>query len=90
MPVEKIQEGVAEAAAKNIEPGTPDFYKLAIFQYWNTWGLRGDNTPEYARYLGYLVAKDLYPDLKGKSYERYCREALDGKAYAVYKGVSFV
>ncbi|RSM06734.1 hypothetical protein CEP52_005571 [Fusarium oligoseptatum] len=89
IPVEKIQEGVAEAEAKDIEPGRPDFFRLAIFQYWNTWGIRGDNTPEYARYLGYLIAKDLYPGLEGKPYKKYCEETLEGKSHAVYKGMSF-
>jgi hypothetical protein len=71
VPIEKIQEGVTEAEAKKIKPSCPDFYQLAIFQYWNTWGIRGDNTPEYAKYLGYLLFKDLYPGLEGKSYESY-------------------
>lgn len=48
-------------------------------------GIRGDNTPEYARYLGYLDGKELYPDFEGISLEAYCRELIDGKATGVYE-----
>lgn len=48
-------------------------------------GLRKDNTPEYAQYLGYLDAKELYPDLEVTSLEAYCREVLSGKATPVYQ-----
>ncbi|CAK7200236.1 hypothetical protein SEUCBS139899_002927 [Sporothrix eucalyptigena] len=86
---EDIAGGVAKAEATKLVVGTPEFYQLAIFQYWNTWGVRGDNQPEYAKYLGYLLAKDLYPDLQGKPYLQYCQEVLDGRAHGVYKGITF-
>lgn len=60
----------------------------ATYEYWLSWGVRGDNTPEYARYLGYLVAKDLYPDLNGRTLEAYCQEVLEGKADKVYKNAN--
>lgn len=59
-------------------------HKLSILQYRKSWGLRGDNTPEYARYLGYLIGKELYPDLTGKPFEEFCKEALDGKLEPIF------
>ncbi|KAL4903973.1 hypothetical protein BDW74DRAFT_185710 [Aspergillus multicolor] len=56
----------------------------AQYEYFNSWGIRGDNTPECARYLGYLVADELYPDLKGRTLESYIREVLSGHALSVY------
>jgi hypothetical protein len=82
---ETIQALIAGAEAEQDGPQSPNFYKLATYQYRNSWGVRGDNTPEYAEYLGYLNANELFPDLKVKSFEAYCKEVLDGKAYAVYR-----
>lgn len=53
-------------------------------QYLISWGIRGDNTPEYAKYLGYLTSKELYPDMEYTKYEDYLRKVLDGKAKGVY------
>ncbi|KAI5359288.1 Putative NmrA-like domain, NAD(P)-binding domain superfamily [Septoria linicola] len=56
-------------------------------QYMHSWGVRGDNTPEYAKYLGDLTSKDLYPDLQFTSFESYVDEALAGTAKTVYEGL---
>lgn len=53
-------------------------------QYFYSWGIRGDNTPENAKYLGYLLAKDLYPDVKFTPFESYLKELLEGRARKVY------
>ncbi|KAH7146998.1 hypothetical protein B0J13DRAFT_442266 [Dactylonectria estremocensis] len=82
---EAIKAGLEEAEAPGLGPESPGFYKLAQFQYWHSWGIRGDNTPEYARYLGYQNAKELYPDLQGMSLEAYTKEVLGGKAKGVYE-----
>jgi hypothetical protein len=50
--------------------------------------VRGDNTPEYAKYLGYLDASDLYPDLVPRSYEAFGRELLNGEAAVIFEGVT--
>ncbi|KAF9776802.1 hypothetical protein IL306_004967 [Fusarium sp. DS 682] len=55
-----------------------------ILDYWMTWGVRGDNTAENAVYLGYVLAKDLYPSLQGRSLEDYIKEAAEGKAKKPY------
>ncbi|GFG11759.1 NAD(P)-binding protein, partial [Aspergillus udagawae] len=39
--------------------------------------VHGTNTPEYAKYLGYLDGKELYPDFTFLTYEDYVKEVLD-------------
>ncbi|KAL4968084.1 uncharacterized protein BDV14DRAFT_197316 [Aspergillus stella-maris] len=56
----------------------------ATYEYFNSWGVRGDNTVENARYLGYLIFDDLYPGVKGRGFEEFIKEALDGKIQKVY------
>ncbi|KPM42915.1 hypothetical protein AK830_g3606 [Neonectria ditissima] len=83
--VEDIVAGATDAEALSQGPESPSYYQVARLQYWHSWGIRGDNAPEYARYLGYLIAKDLYPDLQGASLEVYTQEVLSGKAKVVYE-----
>lgn len=60
---------------------------LAQLQYWYSCGIRGDNCPENAKFLGYLLTKDLYPDIKGVTLEAYAQEVLDGKGKRVYEHI---
>ena len=53
-------------------------FKLGMAHYKNTLGIRGDNTPEHAKYLGYLDAKELYPDLVTMPLEDYIKGELQG------------
>ncbi|KAJ7473942.1 hypothetical protein FB451DRAFT_1351479 [Mycena latifolia] len=46
--------------------------------------VRGDNTPPYAVYLGYLDARELYPDFKPRSFRDFVEELLAGKAVKPY------
>ncbi|KAE9368234.1 isoflavone reductase family protein [Stipitochalara longipes BDJ] len=58
-------------------------------QYTYSKYIRKDNTPEYAKYLGYLDAREFYPDLKPKSFEQFVRDLLDGKVQRPYaRGMS--
>lgn len=57
-------------------------------QYLISWGIRGDNTPEYAKYLGYVTSKELYPDMGYIKFENYLQELLNGKAKGVYAELS--
>ncbi|KAK0664340.1 Isoflavone reductase-like protein P3 [Lasiodiplodia hormozganensis] len=41
--------------------------------------LRGDNQPEYAKYLGYLDARELYPDFRPITFREFVKELLEGK-----------
>lgn len=57
---------------------------MVKYQYWNSLYVRGDNTPGYAEYLGYVDARQLYPDLVTTSFEDYCQQALDGQVSGIY------
>ncbi|KAI1098732.1 NAD(P)-binding protein, partial [Jackrogersella minutella] len=57
-------------------------FSLLLIEYINTWGLRGDNTPESAKYLGYLDFKELYPGVSGKTMRSIFQEVLAGKGKA--------
>jgi hypothetical protein len=57
----------------------------SIYEYWMSWGVRGDNTPENAVYLGYVLAKDLYPSLQARSLEEFIKDAAEGRVKKVYQ-----
>lgn len=57
---------------------------LYWMQYLYSDGIRGDNSPTYAGYLGYLKVSDLYPDFEPIKYDSFFREALQGKARKPY------
>ncbi|KAJ7676845.1 hypothetical protein DFH06DRAFT_1466225 [Mycena polygramma] len=46
--------------------------------------VRGDNTPNYGAYLGYLDARKLYPDFKPITFREFMGEVLEGKAEKPY------
>ncbi|KAL1599830.1 hypothetical protein SLS60_007635 [Paraconiothyrium brasiliense] len=85
VPAEKIRARIRDIEAMKPTPDSVEFVKLAQMQYWYSCGIRGDNTPEYAEYLGYLSIKDLYPDIIGITLEDYTREVLEGKGRRVYE-----
>ncbi|KAL3440597.1 hypothetical protein BJX65DRAFT_290179 [Aspergillus insuetus] len=47
--------------------------------------VRRDNTPENARYLGYLDTKELYPDFRPITFTTFIDELLAGKAQKLYQ-----
>lgn len=53
-------------------------FKPIVNQYWLSWGIRGDNTPEAARFLGYLDFKELYPDVEGERMQTVFERILKG------------
>lgn len=70
-----------------IKQGKTDYFtKLGLYwmQYLYSSGIRGDNTLEYAEYLGYVKASDLYPDFKPTTYREFLKEVLEGKARKPY------
>lgn len=74
-------------AKEAIAQGSVDMltmFKVHVLQYNHSFGIRGDNTPENAAYLGYLDGRDLYPDLKGTSMEEFLVKVLSGKAKKPY------
>lgn len=57
---------------------------MRLLQYHHSMYVRKDNTPENAKYLGYLDTRELYPDFKTRSFENLVKEVLDGKGKKIY------
>lgn len=55
------------------------FLYVALGQYAHSYGIRGDNTPEAAKYLGYLDAHELYPDVKITPLKEYWQKFVENK-----------
>lgn len=56
-----------------------DTANFNIGQYRISWCVRGDNTPEFAKYLGYLNIWQLYPELvRGRSLKSFFQSVLKG------------
>ncbi|KAF2169368.1 hypothetical protein M409DRAFT_65053 [Zasmidium cellare ATCC 36951] len=73
-------EGMGDAIdLPTIATKVPVQYHLSLY-------IRGDNQPENAEYLGYLLGKDLYPDFEARSFDAYLKEVMDGTAKEIYKG----
>ncbi|KAH8684066.1 hypothetical protein BGZ61DRAFT_455592 [Ilyonectria robusta] len=85
VPAEAIAASIAEIEATQPAPDSVEFVTLAQYQYWYSCGVRGDNTPEYAAYLGYLNTHELYSDFEWIRFESYVQEVLDGKGKRVYE-----
>ncbi|KAK4627102.1 Asnovolin J 5',6'-dehydrogenase nvfM [Fulvia fulva] len=47
--------------------------------------IRGENTPEFAKSLGYLTSKELYPELEFKGLEVFAKEILRGEVPTIYE-----
>lgn len=59
-------------------------------QYTHSKHIRGDNTLENAKYLGYLDAKELYPDFSPITFETCVKEIVQGAGVTMYKGKTFL
>jgi uncharacterized protein YbjT (DUF2867 family) len=87
---EQIEKAIADAAAAfaanpaNLAP----YVEKSMLEYkWSRW-TREDNTPEHADYLGYLNARELYPDLQTKSMDDFVHELVEGRTNAsLYAGM---
>jgi hypothetical protein len=51
--------------------------------------VRSDNSPRYAKYLGYLDASNLYPDFVPRSFEAFAKDLLDGKAAKIFEDIEY-
>jgi hypothetical protein len=60
-------------------------YKVVARQYALSWGVRGDNSPEKAKELGYVTSKELWPEMQFVRYEDFLRDAVEGRGEAVYE-----
>lgn len=77
-----IQESQAGIAENPMDPAL--MLPLIGAQYRDVLGVRELNTPEYAKYLGYLDARELYPDLVFIPFEEYVKDAFYGRTKAGY------
>lgn len=86
MSAKDLEEQIATASAavandpndRRIRPS------LYMSQYNYSKYIRKDNTPEYAKYLGYLNTGELYPDFKFKTFREFAVELLNGKTTRPY------
>lgn len=89
--LETLQTEVASAqeVLQNKEPSSPQYFQALVSkvsaQYMISKGILGENTPQYAEYLGYVTSKSLYPDFKFIKYTDYMEEVLSGRATIVYE-----
>ena len=58
-------------------------------QYLHSKHIRGDNSLDNAKYLGYLDARELYPDFSPITFEAYVKEIVEGGGGQLYKGKKF-
>lgn len=73
------------AEADTPSPHSFNYFEVVKYQYFDPFGIRGDNNPEYARYLGYLDATEPYPDMEVTTPMAYCERLLSGKATTIYQ-----
>lgn len=59
-------------------------HALYTTQYHYSKYYRRDNTSENAKYLGYLDAKELYPEFTPRSFQAFARELVNGQARRPY------
>lgn len=82
IPAAQIEAGRAAAreaaAAPDADPRA--VMAMAGAEYMYSIAVRGDNTPENAKYLGYLDAKELYPDFEPVKFDDFLAQVLDGSA----------
>lgn len=81
-PAEQIRSTISDAQKRlDASPGDQNAYVRLVFnQYLHSIGVRGDNAPSSASYLGYLDIKDLYPELRGKTLREIYQDIVDGKS----------
>lgn len=57
-----------------------------LLEYYVSKYVRNDNTLENARYLGYLDARELYPDVKPRTFSGLLEDLLNGLGERPYGG----
>ncbi|KAI3546335.1 isoflavone reductase [Colletotrichum filicis] len=87
MPAEAMENAIAAESltADAIEKSAFDNRMKILYEYWYSMGVRGDNTLEYAEFLGYVDGTKLYPDFQPITFEAFLKEVLDGKPVAIYR-----
>jgi hypothetical protein len=89
IPAEKLVQDLGAAREALKASASFDVMKLmaaSTLEYEVSKYVREDNTPENAKYLGYLDAKELYPDFKPVSFKSYLTEVFAGQGVKPYQG----
>jgi hypothetical protein len=89
VPAEKSVQDLSAAREALKASANFDFMKVMtviVLEYEVSKYVREDNTPENAKYLGYLDAKELYPDFKPVSFKSYLTELFAGQGIKPYQG----
>jgi uncharacterized protein YbjT (DUF2867 family) len=60
-------------------------FKAVSRQYALSWGVRGDNTPEVAKKLGYVTSKELWPEMDFVGYEEFLNDVVEGRGEPIYE-----
>ncbi|KAL1957242.1 hypothetical protein VTO42DRAFT_6148 [Malbranchea cinnamomea] len=82
----EIQSQVSSAKARYAEKPYDAMSRMLMYrsQYKHSKYVRRDNQPKVAKELGYLDARELYPDLQPVSFREFLIELLDGKITKPY------
>ncbi|KAL5340501.1 hypothetical protein BJX70DRAFT_109821 [Aspergillus crustosus] len=82
----QIEQNLSTALSNYAHSPEAPMTKVFVWmvQYIHSKYVRADNRPEYARYLGYLDTRDLYPDVKPVSFREFFEEVLAGKGVKPY------
>lgn len=75
-------KAAADIKANPANPMAQMMRTLADYEYSKY--VRADNTPAYAKYLGYLDARELYPDFQPITFRDFVSELLGGKMEMPY------
>ncbi|KAF3801953.1 hypothetical protein GCG54_00015176 [Colletotrichum gloeosporioides] len=80
-------KSMIDGAATQVQ-SDPSNYLLLVgrlwLEYYYSSFIDGDNSPEGANRLGYIMAGDLYPDFKSTTFQDFFQETLDGKRRIPY------
>ncbi len=84
---QELQERVRDASvALDVDPSDAGaLWTKANGEIQHSLEIRGDNTPETAKALGYLIGKELYPDIEFRSFRSLAQEVLDGQGVPLYE-----
>jgi hypothetical protein len=83
---QQIEERLEEATSALVQnpQDVTKRYPVYIAQYLHSKYVRQDNQPCYAKFLGYLDGRELYPDFSPISFREFFAEVLSGKGRKPY------
>ncbi|KAI8298133.1 Isoflavone reductase-like protein [Colletotrichum sp. SAR11_240] len=91
MSAEAMEAALAESLTVGaIKENAFDLRMKIFYEYWYSMGVRGDNTPDYAEFLGYIDGTKLYSEFKPITFETFLGEVLDGKSVSIYDSLKDV